>query len=102
MAAVAASEAALQVIAAFVIFVVGYLVLLLFIVFCVVIATILYKGATLVRSYTTHVNPLDDDGTPEVKDNGRWPQHLCHYSRSRYLLGPASGFTNKDRIQNSR
>lgn len=53
----AAFEAALQVIAAFVIFVVGYLVVFLFIGFCVVIAKAVYEGTTLVRSYSVRTHP---------------------------------------------
>jgi hypothetical protein len=52
-----AFEAVLQIIAAFMIFVVGYLLLFLLVGFCVVIGKTVYEGAILVRSYSVRVHP---------------------------------------------
>lgn len=61
--------ALLQTVAAFCIFVVGYLILMLSIVICLAIATCLYKGGCLARAYTTRSASLDRGAISQVADN---------------------------------
>jgi len=59
----------LQVIAALLIFVAGYLALLLLIIICFVVAELVLEGARLGRAYTVKCNSLDHRVASEIKGN---------------------------------
>ncbi len=61
--------ALLQTISAFVIFVLGYLVLMLFVVVCFAIAACVYKGGCLARAYTVRSASLDHGAVISQVDN---------------------------------
>jgi hypothetical protein len=62
----------IQTIAAFLIFVAGYLVLMLFVVICFVIATCVYKGGCLARAYTVRSASLDHSVISHVTGDTDW------------------------------
>jgi hypothetical protein len=66
----------LQMIAAFLIFIAGFLALFLFTVGCFVIAELAYGGVGLVRAYTVKINSLDDGPASIVKDKALWSWRL--------------------------
>ncbi len=78
MTSFATFNAVLQVIAAFVIFLAGYLALLLFIIIGLLIAELIYEGARLGRAYTVKCNSLDDGVTSEIKGNEPGSRRMRH------------------------
>jgi len=77
--------ALLQVIAAFMIFVVSYLALFVFVILCLVSAVSIYKGADFVRAYTVKSNSLCDRASSESKENtggSLQPRRRIHHAFS--------------------
>jgi hypothetical protein len=78
MTSLATFNAVLQVIAAFLIFVASYLVLLLFIIIGLLIAELIHEGVRLGRAYTVKCSSLDDGLASEIKGNAPGSRRLRH------------------------
>ena len=66
----------IQTIAAFLIFVAGYLVLMLSVVLCFVTVTCVYKGGCLARAYTARSASLDHSVIPTVAGDTDWASRM--------------------------
>ena len=66
----------IQAIAAFLIFVVVYLVLMLSVVICFVISTCVYKGGCLARAYTVRSASLDHSAISHVTGDTDWASRI--------------------------
>lgn len=80
----------LQMIAAFLIFLAGYLALFVFVILCIFTAAVIYKGADLLWAYKVKSNSEHDEVSPERKDNSGGSPEL--WQRFHHVFSGVSPF----------
>ena len=84
--------AALQVIAAFLLFIVSYLVVTIVVVLILAAAELLCEGARLVREYSPNFRSLENRTKRAGEEHARWPDRLKHWSQHQPPSVPHSRF----------